>query len=413
MRLAPRVQSAANNPGPVMALGLGLRSASQFVLLVLFTRLSGQEVAAEFVLSVAILAPALPLCDMGLRTVLVLDEADIPLGPPVRLRLAAYAILLATLVFVVGPLVDLDKDILLSIFVLKCLDAFADLYHALLQRSHRMLLVGWLIAGNAVLSSILAILLAAGVGVALYGLYASVFTSAVFLWIARSSARGIGATTIDSPQNDLGTGVYRYLLRLGLPMGAGIALTGLASAFPQYVLATTSTPEGLTTFAYLTFVVIAVDLLINGLTQASLRKFADVRSTGAGVGLLRHLSHRSLRMSMIVTLGSLVSLPLISWGIRWATGDKIEISLVECLLVVAVIAFLPYAFLMPYGLNALKKSTDVFVSNSLGAIVLLLASLSLIPFYGVLGALVAMLSATCVRSSSAFLMLRRACVKDG
>lgn len=408
LSLAKRITSAVNHPGPVMALGLGLRSFSQFVLLVLFTRLGGQAVAAEFVLAVAVLAPALPLCDMALRTILVLDESDLPLGPPLRIRLAAYALLLVTLLVAVCPLVGIDPVILLSLFGLKCVDAFADLYHAMLQRSNRMSLVGWLIASNAAVSSAMAVLMASSTGIPISGLYASVFTSACFLWIARSYAYPVlGPSSNVAFSYYLGRGTYKYLLSLGLPIGGSVALIGLASAFPQYVLAATSSPMALTTFAYLTYVVVATDLLINGLTQASLRKLADVRSQGTAMSLLRYLWRRSTVMSATVTIGCLASLPLISWVIELASSHQIKIDLVEALLAVSIVSVLPYAFLMPYGLNALKNSSGAFASNSLGAVTILVASLLLIPRYDLRGALLAMLLSTLVRGATAFILLRK------
>ncbi|MBB5827578.1 lipopolysaccharide biosynthesis protein [Micromonospora carbonacea] len=389
--------------------GLAMTSLAQWTIVTVLARAGSPGLVGQYALGLAVGAPVVLVCGLGLQPVLVTDVAGrFTFHEYLRLRLAGMAVALLAIGVVAYAMGSGGGPVVLLVGVAKALDAVGEIYFGILQRRRAMRTVGLSMALNAALSVVVTtgLLLATGsVAVAALGSVAGSALGSVGYprWVVRPDLRraaGAGGWAALRRQ--------RRLVVTALPVGFAYSLTSFTGNVPMYVVQHELGAQALGVFAALSYATMGANLLYAAMYQVLLHRMAEL----AGAGRLRALRGLVVRL----VLGSLL------FGLAGALVARLAGEVVLGLLygrdysrhwpVLVVLALGIGASGALYFVNAALLALHRFQHHltatlpTLGLVAA--ASLLLVPRHGLIGAASAAVLALVVEAVTKTLLLRHA-----
>jgi O-antigen/teichoic acid export membrane protein len=385
------------------------RNLGLIAILVLLARFTDEANVGHYSLALAINTPIFVFAEFGMRTVYLTLREDY--------RFASYIAVRVTMIggaFLVGVAVALffPPDIALSIVLVaavKFMDSLSDLFSAPLQKYNaahqitRGYLVG-AVLGSAVVA--LALWQTRSLNVALLSLLAvSTIVAMLLMWPpAHRLVKRAEIHVAPSPRRL----ELRSIVRAGLPTGASWAMLSLVSTTPQYFLAPTHGAADVGRFAVILYVLAAVELFLNALSQSWIPTARSLWATSAVVRRFAHAVARvSIRwtaifvpLSIVGAIATWVLLPLIF-------GPAYSLTLKELIPLALCVLSTPSVFFGAIGLTVRNLYTEGIVLSTCAAIASVVVCALAVPGFGVAGALWATFFAYVVRSTAAFVILYR------
>ncbi len=392
--------SAGLSGGLLLSGAYAMRALAQLALLVGITRAAPPDVLRDFILGVAIITPAQPLAEMSLRQLYVLARVPPGLRSVMVVRTISSTCLLAIAV-VVGALVSVSPAIMLPVAAAKVVDLVADGYHASLQRGQRMPAVALLIGANGLATAFTAAAVALLGGSGYVALWLSVAWSMGFLVAGALVERQVARDRFDRDRWSASP-----LVRQGLPVGLGVSIMAVATATPQYVLAAASSVEDLARFAYLMYLVVAFDLLTNGVTQGRLSELREARDAHGLSGLRSAALRQAGLLSVVNTCMAAVLLAAYVPLVRLTTGLRLDLAWTHLVMVLFLVAVMPFAFQLANALTAYGLGKTNLLISATGATGVVLGATLLVPRWWLGGALLAMCFGPAARALASVVALR-------
>lgn len=383
------------------------RNLGLIALLILLARYTDSATVGRYSLSLAIATPVFVLAEMGLRTVYLTmhDAIQFRWYAAVRIAAAGAAGVCSTLISAIfAP--DLTATVAL-VSLVKFADSCSDIFSGPLQHYDRTSWIaaayaGLAVAGTAAVWAALA--MTASLDVALASLLVvSAATALAMLLTARHRLRRAER----AEQMHWRAATHR-IIRAGLPTGFSWALLSLVSSVPQYFLAATHGQSAVGRFAVLLYIVAAVELFMNALTQSWIPSGrALLKSTPEPGRFARGVARTA-------TLWTLMFLPLVIIGIWIAAllfpvifGPSYAIDLSEGVAVAACVLVIPLVFFGSMALSLQNRWNAGIVLGLAAAATSLAACALLVAPFAVVGALLATLAAYATRAAVSFVLVNR------
>jgi O-antigen/teichoic acid export membrane protein len=385
------------------------RNLGLIAILVLLARFTDEKNVGHYSLALAINTPVFVFAEFGMRTVYLTLRSEFRFSSyiAVRVTMIGSALIIGALIALFFP-----PDVAFSIVLVaavKFMDSLSDLFSAPLQKYNaaQQITRGYLVAavlGSAVVA--LALWQTRSLNTALLCLLVvSSIVAFTLMWppARRLLKRAEPSFEIQPRRHEL-----RSIVRAGLPTGVSWAMLSLVSTTPQYFLAPTHGPAEVGRFAIILYVLAAVELFLNALSQSWIPTARSHWSTGDGiVPFARTVARVSIRwtayfapLSVLGAIATWLLLPMVF-------GEAYSLTFVELVPLTLCVLSTPGVFFGAIGLTVRNLYTEGIVLSTAAAIASVLICALAIPQFGVAGALWATFFAYLVRTSAAFYILYR------
>lgn len=361
------------------------RYGGQFALLALLT-VAGPGAVGSYALSLAIAAPVFVLATLGMRTLFLTADVEQPLSVYERLRLPSSAAAVAVVALAGALLAPEALPTVVLVATLKAIESFGDLYAAALQKHGQPVAV----AGSTAAVSAAGVLSAAAVlgsggpangallGSALAG---AAVTALVVRPMASARSRG-SATGHPIPANGR---PIRSLLAAGLPTGLAHSLITLVAAVPQYYLAASWGVVEVGRYAVLTYIVVAVEIVLNALAQSWIPHGRALhRDQVLDQAVVFATSRRWT--SLVAPLGA-AALGAAALILPRVVGGQYALTAAEFLPLACTVVTLPTVYVAETARAVRNQYERSLLTSALAVLLSLALSAALVPSYGVAGAL--------------------------
>lgn len=383
------------------------RNLGLIAILVLLARFTDSESVGHYSLALAINTPVFVFAEFGMRTVYLTLHREY--------RFSSYLLVRVTMIagaFCVGTLIALffPPEIALTIILVaavKFMDSLSDLYSAPLQKYNaaaritRGYLVGAVLGSAAVF---VALWQTRSLNVALAALL--VVSTIVAFALMRPPAHRL--TTI--AERDLAALPRKQeraaIVRAGLPTGVSWAMLSLVSTVPQYFLASTHGPTEVGRFAIILYVLAAVELFLNALSQSWIPTAREHWANGEGVGhFARAVSMVSVRWTAFFIPLSILGVAAMWFLLPLVFGPVYAMTWAELVPLTLCVLSTPSVFFGAIGLTVRNLYAEGIVLSTAAAVASIVVCALVIPGFGVAGALWATFGAYVMRALSAFAIL--------
>lgn len=389
----------------------------QWGVLTVIAKSGTPAMVGMFALGLAITAPVIQFANLQLRGVQATDaRADFAFGDYVALRLVTTLLALAASAGIV-LWIDRSREttaVILLIAGAKGIDALSDVIYGHFQQIERMDVIARAQVANGLLSLAL---VAAGlvvfddivVGVAGYVVGSVVPLVAYTIPAARRSLRA-GRSAASMVRWDVAT--LRGLAWTALPLGMVMLLISLNANIPRYVVEHEQGERGLGVFAALVYIVVAAGMVVTAVGQAVSPRLARQYAAGALDGF-RDMLARAIQISLVLgAVGAVAALvagrPVIALLYTSEYADD-TIALAMLALAGGVTFAASFAGFAMTAVRRFRAQVPVFLVVVLSTTV---ASLVLVPEYGLRGAMGAMLAGAVVQLGASVWVVREALAEE-
>lgn len=279
--------------------GYAGKSATTFLILWGFARLSGAEGAGEFAFAMAVSFPVFILLELGLRNVLQTLHDSPPFRAYLLLRLAGVAIAVAGIAAAAAVVDGFPAlPVLVPLLGMRAADSVLDICYGCLQADGRFgAVAGWMWVNNLLTVVAVAVPIALGLSapVSIWGSFAAsaVVLMPVMVWCLRS---------VDPTPWRPSVADTRRILSAGGRLGASLGLSSAMTYLPTVYLAASASAAVVGVFAVTQYVVTFANLFLSSIQQAQLRGLRAALASG-GTERLRALSLRIGGRELLVGLG--------------------------------------------------------------------------------------------------------------
>jgi O-antigen/teichoic acid export membrane protein len=392
-----------------MLVGNGAFSLSQWAQVAVLAKLASPALVGEYALALALVSPVFMFTDLQLSAVQATDARHrYEFSDFAMLRLLSCCVALlvvAALAFAV-PAGRSIRPLALVLVLGLAADSLCDIFGGLQQKHERMDRLGI----SLLLRALLSVALFTTVFRQTHSILAAAATlpavsAAVLLFWDLSMARRV----LDrAPLLAWHGQRLRSLTRFSLPLGVIMMLISLNVSIPRYVLMHHSGSAELGIFASLSYVVMTISLVVNGLGQSFSPRLSRCYAEG-DVRRFRSLMLRLCAVGALLGAGSLAlaalfGRPLLALLYRPEYAAHVNVLLVLAATsgIGAVASFLGYAITAAHVFRYQVWTLLAAVCTTA------LASLLLVPRYHIMGAAIALLLSALVRAGSASAILRHA-----
>lgn len=396
--------------------GNAVYAASSWGMLVVLAKLGDPEMVGQFALGLAVTAPVIMFTNLQLRAVQATDaKEDFVFGDYLGLRL-----LTAVLAFLVILAITLFSDykaetvaVILVIGIGKVFDSISDIFWGFFQQHERMDYIAKSMMLNGIFS--------------LVALTCAIYVTRNVLWgaAAWSAVSAANLLTYNVPaalrfSSSVRSSIAPHslrprlapaksfkLARLALPLGVVMLLISLNSNIPRYVIQAHYGEWELGIFAATAYIMVAGTTVVSALGQSASPRLAKLYGGGKRLAYL-HLLVRLLGIGAMLGIGGVL--------ITWVAGETLLRLLYnsdyaaysDVFLLVMVAAAVNYvSSFLGYGMTAARYFSVQAPLFILVIFATALASLRLIPSYGLQGAAVAMIIASLVQLGGSVVILAR------
>ncbi|MFJ3391475.1 lipopolysaccharide biosynthesis protein [Leifsonia aquatica] len=385
------------------------RNLGLIAILVLLARFTDETSVGHYSLALAINTPIFVFAEFGMRTVYLTLHREYRFSSytAVRVAMIGAALVVGTIVALFFP-----PEIALTIVLVaavKFMDSLSDLFSAPLQKYNAAARItrGYFV-GAVLGSAVVALTLwqTRSLNVALLALLG--VSTIVALGLMWPPARRLVAVAqrghLFAPRRT----ELDAIVRAGLPTGVSWAMLALVSTTPQYFLAPTHGAADVGRFAIILYVLAAVELFLNALSQSWI---PTARAQWASNDGLRPFANAVARVSarwtvIFVPLGALGALA--TWLLLpLVFGASYALTWVELLPLTLCVLSTPAVFFGAIGLTVRNLYLEGIVLSTSAAVASIVMCAVLIGPFGIAGALWATFIAYCVRAAAAFVILYR------
>lgn len=386
-----------------------LRNVGLLVILLVLARLTDPDTVGHYALALALTTPLFAFAQLGLRNVYLTVRTIHRFSSYLRVQLIAIALALVASVAVALVAAPRIVIVVALVAVIKSVDVLSDLFAAPLQRFHRAgsVFVGFLataVIGSLVVSAVLAATRSLEAALAALAV-ANVVVGLVGLGLP---ARSTLARHADSEAYVHTVGAdHVVILRVGVMTGVSAVMLALVPTLPQYFLAGLRGPDAVGYFAVVAYLLAIADIFTGTLSQAwiphSRRAFeAEGRSRGE---FLRTVSRTIARWVVIYLPGAGLALWCASGLLPLTFGPEYILPLEVALPLWVAIAVLPVLHFGGIAVTVRNLYAHNITLSAASAATALVACASLVPTFGVAGALWATAAALVARAAAAVVIL--------
>lgn len=378
----------------------------QWGMITVLAKLGTPEMVGQFALALALTAPIILFANLQLRSVQATDaRREYAFSDYLILRIITtiIAIAIASVVVTLGGYGGETAWIVMIVAAAKGIDAVSDAFYGLFQQHEHMDLVSKSLVLNGGLSLFFLVGAMATTDKLLWGVVGFALGSLVPLFFF-VIPKGIELLRHESP-NFRGVTLHldrESLLTLGrtaIPLGLASMLVSLNTNIPRYFIDGTLGQRELGIFAALAYTIVAVSTVFSALGQAATPRLAIYHAEGnfdefrslLGKLMLLGLASGALGLALVRLAGNeLVTL-------LYSTEYAEHIDVLYTLTASAGVSFV--GSFASNGLMAMRLFTLQLPLSFLVLVTSLLASMLLIPRFGLLGAAISVGAATLVQST--------------
>lgn len=388
-------------------------AGAQWGMLAVLAKLGAPEIVGQFALGLAVTAPLALFANLQLRGLQATDaRSEFDFSDYLGLRLVTTAMFIV-ITFIIVSVAGYDAEtslVVCAIGIAKAFEAGSDIFHGLFQKHERM---DW-VARSLMLKgpfSLFALAVAVRLsGSAVWGALAMGCAWAAVLIqydlpkarnLAQSREAMVGEMSLPPlsgrivPRFDLGK--MTGLARLALPLGAVMMIISLNTNIPRYFIEREFGVRELGIFAALAYLIIAGRTVVAALGQAASPRLARYYASGNRAAFQR-LVLRLSGVALLVGIGGI--------AVAWSAGGYL-LTLVYTpeyaayhelfiwIMVAGVVGYL--VSIQGYTMTAARYLRAQLPVAGLVLITTTVASLILVPRYGLLGGAWALITASTVQ----------------
>jgi O-antigen/teichoic acid export membrane protein len=399
-------------------------------MLMVLAKLGSPEEVGQFALSLAITAPVITFASLFLRGVQATDAKDqYRFGDYLALRISTTVLALLTIagiVFLTGYKGE-TALVILVVGLAKACEAISDVLYGLLQKHERMDRIAKSMMIKGPLSLIALSLGVYLTGSVVWGAIGLALVWALILvgydirngvwilaspqtWPSRKFAAEAAGLSKLRPHWSITT--LRSLVRLTLPLGFVMLLISLNPNIPRYFVVGYLGERELGIFAAMAYIMVAGDTVVGALGQSAVPRLAKYYAEGmteafnalllklVGIGALLGV------MGVLVVLVAGSEILTLLYGPEYAT----HVDVFVWLMVAAGIQYA--ASLLGYGMSAARYFTVQMPLMAGVAAVTTIACMGFIPYVGLSGAALAMVTSAVFMLAGAATIIKYAISKN-
>lgn len=390
---------------PVTTPGLSLRKnfswtfvgnvvygASQWAMIVVLARLGSPRMVGEFALALAVSTPIVSLLNLQLRSIQATDARhDYSFATYLGLRLVTVAASLGV-VLLVALLAGYTFQILLVIAAMtlaKAFESVSDVFYGLQQQSERMdtVAISKMIKGPLALVGLAVAIWSTGnlvVAICVLALARFAILAAIDIPLASKIHNAKSSWQIMRP--DFSRGPLLRLVYLALPMGVVTMLVALNTSIPRLLLERTTDAYTLGVFAAIAALMAAGDQVNMALGQSAAPRLAKYFAEGR-IHQYRVLTTKLIGIGALLGLTGVIIAIVVAPEILKILFTPEYADHGPILIIIMIAAACAYiSSYLGYAMTALRKFWLQAAIASTTTVVALVASVLLIPQYGIVGA---------------------------
>jgi O-antigen/teichoic acid export membrane protein len=392
--------------------GNAIYALCQWAMLCLLAKIGSPATVGQFALALAISAPIFMLGNLQLRSVQATDaRSEYSFGDYFTLRfLTTTTAFAGVCIFFLRISNDwTTRELVLLLSLAKAFECFSDVVAGFLQRQERLDRAAVSLIVRGVLS-----LLVFGV-VLVYSRNVVMATASMALtWLTVLLLCDIRwANAMIGPRETFFNADWKKLKRLSmlaLPLGLVMALISLNTNIPRYVLQHYLGSAELGIFASLAYALTAINLIVNAIGQSVSTRLSQLFARGE-LQTFRSVVWKLARLGVLfvvfgVPLAFLIGRPVLTLLYRREYGENVGLFA----LMVAAAGVSTIGSFLGYGMLSARCFQPQLSIVGASTLTTAIASLILVPQYGVKGAAVALLLSAFVMVFGCWISLRRALV---
>ena len=400
-----------------MFVGNAVYAAGQFATLILLAKLVRTEMVGQYALGLALVYPVMMFTNLQLKAVITSDISKrVEFGHYLGLRLLTTPFAFVA-VYVITKLLRYDRDltaVVLMVGVAYGIETISDVYYARLQLNDRMAEISKSLMAKALLSIIglaLALYISRNV---LWGIAGIALARAAVLFAYDISPRTQGLP-VESGQPAkakeltprLNASVQRKLVWLSFPLGLVVLLGCLNSSIPNFFIKNALGEREVGIFAAIGFVISVGNMAVVSLGQSAFTRLAKAYASGdiAAFGWLlgKLLAFGATLAGCGMVISEFEGREILTILFRPEYAERAD--LLPWVMAAGGVLFM--AQFLGFGLTAANFYNSQVVLNAAASLSLFIACFWLVPRQGLLGAILAMLSAAVVQLAGSILVLAR------
>lgn len=369
-------------------LGNIVTAASQAIIVIGIVRLLGKYAIGTFSLALSVAAPIFLCVQMQLRSIVATSvKDDLTFLTFRRVRVGATVIAFVCCVLLAIASNDFNGGaVLVIVAAAKATEAISDLGYGLLQKHERAREVGLSKAIRATITVIVFIgllactenLVLSALGIPLCGCIA---LFAYDIPVVRKTLQ----VSLNSGEREA-AGDWKKVIELAWPLGFVALLTSLQATIPRYLIDGMLDRQELGVFAATSYFCILLTVITSAVTQSISARLAR-RWSDEDLGAFRRTVTATSCFGGLASL-TITGLTAVFGGKTLAIvyGSDYENQGYVLTLLVAAACIGSHSSLFMIALQSMRRFQEILVSAVSGFCVCLIASFTLIPAYGLVGA---------------------------
>lgn len=386
--------------------GTGILAAANWCMLTAVAKLSTTVAVGQFALALSIVTPLFMFANMGLRTSQATDaRSEFMFADYFTLRCLgiAAASVITGLIVAAWRLDRSTTAVILMMTVVRAVESFGEIIAGLLQKAERLDLVAraqMMRAGASIIVFPLVLIyfnrLTAAVGA-----LAVVWSVITLAYDVRLARRLIGP----KPFWRLNLPMLRRLAGVSLPLAVITGLSSLNVNIPQYLIQHYMGPTYVGAFVSVAYLLLTVRLIVNALGQSASARLARMFASGEFapfLRLVRKLAVMGAALGLVLFPVTIFLGRLLLTLLYRPEYAKYTMLLSAMTLVAGVYSV---SLFLGYGVEATRYFWIQVPVTGAGTAVAFIASLLLVPGYGLYGAAFALLAAGFAQALGSALVL--------
>lgn len=359
---------------------------TQFLMLVGLARLTDTATVGLYALALALTAPIFTFASLKLREVHISDATGLNRTTEYyALRALTSVLALAASVALATALAPSSTDVVMAVSAFKAVEAQLDVVFGTLQRAERLRAVAYLQGLRGVLG--LALFIAA------LALGAPLWAAVLVMTLATGVALLTSLVVVRRMGHPIRWSAswtrLASLARKSVPLGVSVALASLAAAVPRFALEGYRDTGQVGVFAALAYFLLVPATVVTAISEVAMPRLADLAARGEGHGFMSQLRTLVLAGAAVGAASTIGALLLgrfvldVLFGPAYAEAWPVMV-------VLFIGATLQYATLyIGTSAQALQLFSVQAPISLVSLVALVVASVALVPPFGLMGAAVA------------------------
>lgn len=357
----------------------------QWGILIILAKLGSPEMVGKYSLGLAITAPIMLLTNLQLRGIQATDTKDLyKFGDYLGLRLITSLVaFFIVIIFVWFANYPLETTIVITIILLsKIIESISDVVYGLLQRNEYM----DKISVSMILRGVLSLF---GLGIVVWITKSIVFGTIAlaitwFIVLVLYDLKNAVNFALLKPLFQFST--IKKIVKLSLPLGVVLMLGSLNTNLPRYFLEFFTDEETLGYFSAMAYLIVAGNTIINALGQSATPRLAKYFASGNIRGF-KNLMFKLVGIALFVGVVGLIIALLFGKQVLTLIYQEDYAVYSDVFVIIMLSGAINYAgSFFGYGMTAARMFKIQPLIGICWLVTGLIASILLIPSYGLMGA---------------------------